>query len=163
MLGRLYNIINRRLMLDKIYWIRLFKELRMWYRFARITKSQRTYLEENNMRVDWLGRIYTVINMPEEVANNQQRVQEGWVLSQLQPMNAVMDKVGVADVVFPEMSRIPEQGTAAFLVAMYPNFEEIGFWKLIWNCILYTGFYWIAKIIIKLIPWAPIWEFLSSL
>ena len=51
MLGRLYNIINRRLMLDKIYWIRLFKELRMWYRFARITKSQRTYLEENNMRV----------------------------------------------------------------------------------------------------------------
>ena len=163
MLGRLYNIINRRLMLDKIYWIRLVKEIIMWYRFARITKSQRTYLQENNMRVDWLGRIYTVINMPEEIANNQQRVQEGWVLSQLQPMNAVMDKVGVADVVFPEMSRIPEQGTAAFLVAMYPNFEEIGFWKLIWNCILYTGFYWIAKIIIKLIPWAPIWEFLSSL
>jgi hypothetical protein len=150
-------------MLDKIYWIRLFKELRMWYRFARITKSQRTYLEENNMRVDWLGRIYTVINMPEEIANNQQRVQEGWVISQLKPMNTVMDKIGVADVIFPEMERIPEPGTAAFLIAMYPNFEEISFWKFIWNIILYTGIYWLIKIIIKLVPWAPVWEFISNL
>ena len=150
-------------MLDKIYWIRLIKEIRMWYRFARITKSQRTYLEENNMRVDWLGRIYTVINMPEEVANNQQRVQEGWVISQLKPMNSVMDKIGVADVIFPEMERIPDPGTAAFLIAMYPNFEEISFWKVIWNIILYTGIYWLGKIIIKLVPWAPVWEFLSNL
>jgi len=150
-------------MLDKIYWIRLIKEIRMWYRFARITKSQRTYLEENNMRVDWLGRIYTVINMPEEIANNQQRVQEGWVISQLKPMNTVMDKIGVADVIFPEMERIPDPGTAAFLIAMYPNFEEISFWKVIWNIILYTGIYWLGKIIIKLIPWAILSEFFSTL
>ena len=163
MLGRVYNILNRRLMLDKIYWVRLFKEIRLWYRFAKITKSQKEFLGENNMRVDWLGRIYTVINMPEEVANNQQRVQEGWVLSQLQPMNAILDKVGVADVIFPEMSRIPEPGTAAFLIAMYPNFEEIGIWKFIWNLILYTGFYWIGKIIIKLVPWTEIVEFFSTL
>ena len=150
-------------MLDKIYWIRLFREIQQWIRFARITKSQQKYLQENNMRVDWLGRIYTVINMPEEYANNQQAVQEGWVLSQLQPMNAIIDKVGVADVVFPEMSKIDEPGTAAYLIAMYPDFQEISFWKVIWNVILYTAFYFIAKILIKLIPWAPIWEFLSSL
>ena len=163
MLVRLYNILNRRLMLDKIYWIRLIKEIVLWVRFARITKAQQEYLNKNNMRVDWLGRIYTVINMPEEIANNQQQVQEGWVISQLQPMNEILGKVGVADVIFPEMSRIPEKGTAAFLVAMYPEFTEISFWKIIWHLILYTAFYFIAKILIALIPWTPVWEFISNL
>lgn len=163
MLVRLYNILNRKLMLDKIYWVRLVREIMLWIRFARITKSQQEYLNENNMRVDWLGRIYTVINMPEEIANNQQVVQEGWVLSQLQPMNAILDKVGVADVIFPEMSKIPENGTAAYLIAMYPEFTDISLWKFLWNLILYTGFYFIIKVIIKLIPWTPIYEFISNL
>ena len=163
MLTRLYNILNRRLMLDKIYWVRLIKEIRHWIRFARITKSQREYLNENNMRVDWLGRIYTVINKPEEVANNQPAVQEGWVISQLQPMNAIIEKVGVADVVFPEMSKIEEPGVAAYLIAMYPDFQEISFWKIIWNIILYTAFYFILKIVIKIVPFAAAWEFISTL
>ena len=163
MLVRLYNILNRKLMLDKIYWVRLVREIMLWIRFARITKSQQEYLNENNMRVDWLGRIYTVINMPEEIANNQQVVQEGWVLSQLQPMNKIIDKVGVADVIFPEMSKIPENGTAAYLIAMYPEFTDISLWKFLWNLILYTGFYFIIKVIIKLIPWTPIYEFISNL
>ena len=163
MLTRLYNILNRRLMLDKIYWVRLIREIRHWIRFARITKSQSEYLNENNMRVDWLGRIYTVINMPEEIANNQQAVQEGWVISQLQPMNAIIEKVGVADVVFPEMSKINEPGVSAYLIAMWPDFQEIDFWKFIWNIILYTAFYWIIKIIIVIVPFAATWEFLSNL
>lgn len=161
MLVRLYNILNRRLMLDKIYWVRLIREIRLWIRFSRITKAQREYLNENNMRVDWLGRIYTVINMPEEIANNQQRVQEGWVISQLQPMNKILDKVGVADVIFPEMSRIPEEGTAAYLIAMYPEFTEIGILKFIWNCILYTGIFFAIKILINVIPWVKISEIIS--
>ena len=51
-----------------MYWINLIKDIRLWFRFAKVAKQNRAYLEKNKLRVDRLGRIYTVINLPEEIA-----------------------------------------------------------------------------------------------
>jgi len=51
-----------------MYIIKLYKELKLWWQIRKVAKSEETTLREKGFRVDWVGRIYTVINLPEEVA-----------------------------------------------------------------------------------------------
>ena len=48
----------------QMYLIDLYNDFVIWYKYAKVTKSNREKLEANNLRVDWLGRVYTVINVP---------------------------------------------------------------------------------------------------
>ena len=65
-----------------MYIRKLYKELQIWYKIRKIANENKTKLLEKGFRVDWIGRIYTVINLPEEVVN-QPISQEGYVLMQL--------------------------------------------------------------------------------
>ena len=42
-------------------------KLKIWYKIRKIANENKTKLLEKGFRVDWIGRIYTVINLPEEV------------------------------------------------------------------------------------------------
>ena len=113
------------------YWKEFFIDLKIWRRYRKIAKQNEDMLAENGMRVDWLGRIYTVINMPEEVINNQEMVQQGWVIQQLGPLNEVLLKLGINDYAYPEISFIPN--SASYLIVMYPEIDTLNPWRIIWN------------------------------
>ena len=78
------------------YWREFFIDFKIWWKFRRVAIKSEKYLNENGMRVDFLGRIYTVVNVPEEVENNLPTVQQGWVIGQLKPMNDVLMRIGLA-------------------------------------------------------------------
>ena len=118
------------------YWREFFEDLRIWRRFRKTARKQEDLLLQNGMRVDWLGRIYTVINMPEEVINNQELVQQGWVIGQLKPFNEVLMSIGLADFAYPEISRVPS--SSSYLIVMYPEIEALNPWRMIWNFLI-TG------------------------
>ena len=44
-----------------LYWPRFFKELLFSIKYYRAVKGIQEELEKENLRVDWIGRIYTVI------------------------------------------------------------------------------------------------------
>ena len=134
-----------------IYFAKLYKELRIWRKFSKAAKQNIGFLKENNMRVDWIGRIYTVINVPEEVSNNNHYVKEGWVLQQLQPFNEILLKVGLADYAVPELRKIKDPGTDAFLILLYPELHNLSIWKFLWNVAKVIGLYWIIKILYNII------------
>ena len=50
-----------------MYWINFFKEIGIWRMVRRIARRNQNLLEENNLRVDWVGRMYTVVNLPDEI------------------------------------------------------------------------------------------------
>ena len=51
-----------------LYWAELYQEIRIWAVFRRAAFDNQKMLDtEHRLRVDWLGRIYGVINIPEEV------------------------------------------------------------------------------------------------
>ena len=60
----------------------LYNEIKVWNKIRSIAKKAETELKEKGFRVDWVGRIYTVINLPEEVVSAPIS-QEGYVLMQL--------------------------------------------------------------------------------
>lgn len=119
------------------YWQEFFVDLKIWWRYRKAARGSEELLVKNNMRVDWLGRIYTVINMPEEVVNNQEMVQQGWVISQLRPFSDVLMQIGLSDYAYPEITRV--SGANSYLIVMYPEIDALNPWRMLWNFFI-TGF-----------------------
>lgn len=114
------------------FWGEFFTDLRIWWKYRRAAIKSTAFLEENGLRVDWLGRIYTVINLPEEVQNNGiPMVQQGWVLGQLKPINSVLLQIGLADYSYPNIISI--EGSASYLVVMWPELDALNIWRFLSN------------------------------
>jgi hypothetical protein len=120
-----------------MYLIELYNDFEIWYKYAKVTKSNRAKLEENNLRVDWLGRVYTVVNIPDDLQNYPNI--EMWVMQQLGPFNNILIELGIADYSFPEVSKIEEQGVNAYLVVMYPELNYIDPWRIILEIAKWAG------------------------
>jgi hypothetical protein len=149
-----------------MYWWKLYKDIKLWRRFSKVSKSSREKLEEYNLRVDWLGRIYTVVNLPEEVANGNEYMHEAWVLQNLGPFNKALEEVGLAGYAFPEMSRIEEPGTAAYLLVLYPEASTISITRFLFNIFIWIGGFIVLKILYRIlemyVDFGQIGEFLSK-
>jgi len=114
-----------------MYLVELYKDLKIWYRYAKVTKApgNQEKLKANDLRVDMLGRLYTVINIPTEMVNYPNI--EMWVMQQLSPFNEVLIELGIADYSYPEVQKIEEQDANAYLVVMYPELNNISIWRFI--------------------------------
>lgn len=128
-----------------MYIVKLYNEFRLWRKFYKATKNAEDFLNENDMRVDMLGRIYTVLNMPYEVATHTKEVQEAWAMKQLNPFNEVLLKVGLAGHVYPEFRKLKDPGSSAYLVYLYPLYEALAPWKILVHIIKYVFIYFVLK------------------
>ena len=117
------------------YWPELYSEIRIWWIFRSTArkKANTQTLNEQDLRVDWLGRIYGVVNMPEEVLTAAPQVQQAYVLQQINKWGPVTTEMGLADIIYPEISRIP--GSSAYLVVMWPQYDSLDFWSILGNII----------------------------
>lgn len=131
------------------YWLDLASEIRIWWIFRSASKESTDRLNEENLRVDWLGRIYGVINMPEEVVGAAPQVQQAYVLQQINKWGPVTTEIGLSDVIYPEIERI--SGTSAYLVVMWPQYEALDIWSILGNIIKTTavsfGLFLLARLV----------------
>ena len=131
------------------YWSELVSEIRIWWIFRKAARQSTEKLNENDLRVDWLGRIYGVVNMPEEVVTAAPQVQQAYVLQQINKWGPLTLEMGLADIIYPEINRIP--GTPAYLVVMWPQYDALGLWFILGNIIKSAvvgfGLYLLARVI----------------
>ena len=113
------------------YWSELVSEIRIWWIFRKAARQNTEKLNENDLRVDWLGRIYGVVNMPEEVVTAAPQVQQAYVLQQINKWGPLTIEMGLADIIYPEIARIPN--TNAYLVVMWPQYDALGLWYILGN------------------------------
>jgi len=111
-----------------MYITNLYKELKIWAKIRKIAIENAPQLLEKGFRVDWVGRIYTVINLPEEVVSAPIS-QEGYVLMQLREHDKLFLDMGIADYVSPEFNPIP--GTDSFLLVLSADRDYLQFWPLV--------------------------------
>jgi hypothetical protein len=131
----------------------------LWYIFRKVAKANEEFLADNNLRVDWIGRIYTVLNMPPEVLASPEIAQEGWVFQQLPKMTKVLMEMGIAEAAFPSMEKI--EGTDGFLVVLWPEFDRLSFWSILGHTVLTTVIIILAKLGFNLA--ANHWEAISQM
>jgi hypothetical protein len=149
-----------RLLRPFVYWGDLYREVKIWYIFRRTAIEKTKILnEEHKLRVDWIGRIYGVINLPEEVQTAAGEIQQAYVLQQITKYGDVMAKIGLADIVYPEIERVP--GSASYLVVLWPVFEDFNIWRILGNIIRTSAIGFILYFLVKL--FINNWEALSNL
>ena len=132
------------------YWIGLFKEIRLLYKYRRASISLREELAASNLRVDWLGRIYTVINLKEELLTQPELMQQSFVLSELSPITQILMKHGLADSSFPEIQKI--EGSQSYLVVLYPETDHIGVSVILVNTLITAAVIAAFYVAFKFVP-----------
>ena len=113
----------------------LYNEIKIWVKIRKIAQENKNKLSEKGFRVDWVGRIYTVINLPEEVVSAPIS-QEGYVLMQLREHDKLFLDLGIADYVSPEFNPIPN--TDSFLLVLSADREYLKVWPIIVSAVKTT-------------------------
>ena len=86
-----------------MYALKLYNEINVWRKCRKVAKEYEAKLNERGFRVDWVGRMYTVINLPQEVID-QPFSEEGYVLMKLREYDKFFFDMGISDYVAPEMT-----------------------------------------------------------
>lgn len=115
------------------FWPRFFEEGYLAYKFYKAAKSIEPELNENGLRIDWIGRIYTVLNLKEEALQQPDVVQQSMIFQSLSPISDILLKYGMSDDAFPSIEKISKGG---YLVVLYPENDYFTILSFIKNTIL---------------------------
>ncbi len=139
---------------------KVIKELRIWFKIRNIAKESVKTLNEKGFRVDWVGRIYTVINIPDEVLSSAV-TNESFVYMKLQELSPVFLDIGIADYVSPEIMEIPDTGSYLLIISADRNyFRLFEFVKFLFK--LFLSFV-IIRIVYIIFTLEPILNFLNNI
>ena len=127
-----------------MYISKLYNEINIWKKIRKIVKSEEKALNEKGFRIDWVGRVYTVINLPEEVATAPIS-QEGYVLMKLREHDQFLLQLGIADYVSPEFEKI--EGTDSFLLVLSPDRDYMKLWPFLVSAVKTTGLILILRLL----------------
>lgn len=130
------------------YWYDLYRDIRMWWIFRKTARENIEMLnKDHELRVDWLGRIYGVVNLPEEVRSASLDVQQAYVLQQITKYGDCMLKIGLADVVYPQIEKVKD--SSSFLIVLWPVFDDLSLLPILGNIIKTTFVAFITFVIAK--------------
>jgi len=109
-----------------MYWWYLLKEILLIVKCYRIVKSVEPSLYEQGLRIDWIGRIYAVIQLEDEELKQPEILQQSIVIQSLAPITQILVKYGLSDVMYPEIIKVGNEGS--YLIIMWPDREyfELG-------------------------------------
>ena len=99
------------------------------YFFVRRTiKNNMNSIEWNKfkLRVDWIGRIYTVVNLPPEVIyspDTPEEIRPAYVIEESKPLNEYLTGLGLSEVILPEITPIPK--SISYLITYTPAFQRL--------------------------------------
>lgn len=119
-----------------LYWPRFFKEAWITRKYYKAVKLVEPELTAAGLRIDYIGRIYGVVEIQNEFLGQPDLVQQSLVFQQLGPINDILIKYGLSDLSYPEISKIP--GTAQYLVVLYPD-NDYFTWTAFVRNILFAG------------------------
>lgn len=99
------------------------------YRFILKTiKKNRESVEwkKFNLRADWIGRLYTVVNLPPEVTlspDAPEEIRPAYVLDQTKGLNEYLTRLNLHEIIIPSLE--PIEDADSYLVVYSPYFQKL--------------------------------------
>jgi hypothetical protein len=127
-----------------LYKIRLFRIIREIFLFKeylkQITNEEKNSVvfQKHNLRIDWVGRLYTVINLPKEVTESPDLPRDSrpaFVLEDIKPINDYIKSIQLEELVTLVFKPIPGTNDDSFLIIYTFLFREFT-WRWIFSVIL---------------------------
>lgn len=142
----------------------VIRDIRNYFFLRRVTKREMVnspIWAKNNLRVDWIGRIYTVINLPPEVTMAPDLPRELWpayLIDQSKGLNEYLTSLNLHEIIIPEFKEIPD--STSYLLVYYPYFRDLTLWwvvtrSIFWSAVIFienktgwisSGFNWIISL-----------------
>lgn len=134
----------------------VIKDIRNYFFLRKVIKREMVnspLWSKNNLRVDWIGRIYTVVNLPPEVTMAPDLPKELWpayLVDQSKGLNEYLTSLNLHEIIIPEFKEIPE--STSYLLVYYPYFRYLTGWWIISRTVFWTSAiiietktHWISK------------------
>lgn len=128
-------------------WLAILK----FFKVYRDVKIYRDYLKivgkeskdspiwtRNRLRVDWFGRIYTVVNLPPEViysADLPKESRPSFVMNELKPINEYLKSLNLEEIITVGLEPVKGTNDESYLVVYQYVFRELS-WIWIFRFIL---------------------------
>jgi len=80
------------------------------------------------LRHDWLGRIYTVVNLPPEVTQSRDfpvDARPAYVFEEIKSVNDYLTKLNLQEIITPVLKPLPETNGDSYLVIYYFFFRHL--------------------------------------
>jgi hypothetical protein len=148
--------------------VELFDDVRQWITVRSALKEpeivDRFKKFKYELRIDKIGRIYTVINIPDDllIYENREMVWP-WVLEELRAIDELLMECRLNDLVYPEVEPYP--GAPAYVVKLTPSTDSFSIWKgLRWlfnSALVYFILFILNRIALKAFGLSAIDLFLS--
>ena len=110
--------------------------------------------EKFKLRVDWVGRIYTVINLPPEVIyspDTPEEIRPAYVIEESKPLNVYLTGLNLQEIVLPSINPIPE--STSYLLTYTPYFQRLSLRWIIYRIVLILVLIW-SQTKFGLLGWA---------
>jgi hypothetical protein len=127
----------------------VIKDIRNYFFLRRIVKRESVnspIWSKNNLRVDWIGRIYTVVNLPPEVTMSPDLPRELWpayLIEQSKGINEYLTSLNLHEIVIPEYKEIPD--TTSYLLIYYPYLRNLSWWWILSRSIFWTLVFYVEN------------------
>ena len=107
---------------------RVITDLNNYFFLRKITKKNigSVEWEKYKLRVDWIGRIYTVVNLPPEVIYSPDapdQIRPAYVLEEIRPLNEYLTRLNLQEILIPVLDPIPN--SISYLVVYKPYFQRL--------------------------------------
>jgi len=129
---------------------KIWKDISLYREYLRIVKNESLnspIWSRKNLRKDWFGRIYTVINLPPEVifsADLPKESRPSFVMNEIKPINEYMKTLNLEEILTLSYEEIKGTNSESYLVVYQYLFRELS-WIWIFRFVLETiGIFLIA-------------------
>lgn len=112
-----------------------------WITRSIIQKHKNTVdFNKFGLRVDWVNRVYTVINPSPEDKGDSPEVLRIKAQNKMLPIHKYMDKIGLSEFVTVSVEQIPDiedpsRITDSYLLVYYPIFRILSTWNVVLSVI----------------------------
>jgi hypothetical protein len=125
---------------------RVITDIRNYFFIKRTIKKNKGSIEweKFKLRVDWVGRIYTVVNLPPEVIyspDSPEEIRPAYILEESRPLNEYLTKLNLQEVIMPKISPIPD--SVSYLIVYSPYFQRFSIRWIIYRLILILIMIWL--------------------
>jgi hypothetical protein len=128
-------------MLALFNFFKVWKDVRIYRDYLKVVKKESLnspIWSRKNLRKDWFGRVYTVVNLPPEVifsADLPKEARPSFVMTEIKPINDYMKTLNLEEIMALGVEEIPGTNSESYLVVYQYLFRELS-WIWIFRFIL---------------------------
>jgi hypothetical protein len=119
------------------YPIELWSQAKEWWVCRKVCKQESILTMFKNrkpeIRVDNIGRIYTVVNIPEDMyEKDAEAARQTFLIEELRKVEELFLRLGISEIIYPEFTRINDiPNSYAYLLVLETNKDMFSLWPLL--------------------------------